>query len=159
MGAPRIIDIELDERTIIRRSDEIEQERKVAIFDLLEGNFFQPEGQEGPFRILLRIEDNRLAIEVKDEEGRALETIRYFAASKGQASEQLPEFRRRFDLMAVQRNLKALGTFGFQASARGNTAYVQYVARTLRHVRSNLTRYPRFSRLHGLLAEHLEELR
>jgi aminoglycoside/choline kinase family phosphotransferase len=87
------------------------------------------------------------------------ETIRYFAARKGQASEQLPEFRRRFDLMAVQRNLKALGTFGFQASARGNTAYVQYVARTLQHVRSNFTRYPRFSRLHGLLAEHLEELR
>ena len=76
MGAPRIIDIELDERTIIRRSDEIEQERKVAIFDLLEGNYFKPEGQEGPFRIRLRIEDNRLAIEVKDEEGRALETIR-----------------------------------------------------------------------------------
>src|ERR1700712_155018 len=76
MGEPRIIDIELDERTIIRRSDEIEQERKVAIFDLLEGNFFKPEGQEGPFRILLRIEDNRLAIVVKDEEGRELETIR-----------------------------------------------------------------------------------
>src|SRR3954447_17604362 len=76
MGEPRIIDIELDERTIIRRSDEIEQERKIAIFDLLEKNFFGPEGQEGPFRILLRIEDNRLAIELKDEEGRALETIR-----------------------------------------------------------------------------------
>ena len=76
MGEPRIIDIELDERTIIRRSEEIEQERKVAIFDLLEGNFFKPDGQEGPFRILLRIEDNRLAIIVKDEEGRELETIR-----------------------------------------------------------------------------------
>jgi uncharacterized protein (UPF0262 family) len=76
MGEARIIDIELDERTIIRRSDEIEQERKVAIFDLLEGNFFKPAGQEGPFRILLRIEDNRLAIVVKDEEQRELETIR-----------------------------------------------------------------------------------
>lgn len=76
MGNPRIIDIKLDERTIIRRSDEIEQERKVAIFDLLEGNVFKVEGYEGPFRILLRIEDNRLAIELKDEEGRMLETIR-----------------------------------------------------------------------------------
>src|SRR3569623_2966093 len=76
MGAPRIIDIELDERTIIRRSAEIEQERKVAIFDLLERNFFKPDGLDGPFRILLRIEDNRLAIELKDEEGRPLETIR-----------------------------------------------------------------------------------
>jgi uncharacterized protein (UPF0262 family) len=76
MADPRIIDIELDERTIIRRSDEIEQERKIAIFDLLEGNFFKPDGHDGPFRILLRIEDNRLAIELKDEEDRQLETIR-----------------------------------------------------------------------------------
>jgi uncharacterized protein (UPF0262 family) len=76
MAEPKIIDVELDERTIIRRSDEIEQERRVAIFDLLEANFFQPEGLDGPFRILLRIEDNRLAIEVKDEAGERLETIR-----------------------------------------------------------------------------------
>jgi uncharacterized protein (UPF0262 family) len=76
MAEPKIIDVELDERTIIRRSDEIEQERRVAIFDLLEANYFQPEGLDGPFRILLRIEDNRLAIEVKDEAGERLETIR-----------------------------------------------------------------------------------
>jgi uncharacterized protein (UPF0262 family) len=76
MANPRIIDVELDERTIIRRNDDIERERKVAIFDLLEENFFKPEGLDGPFRILLRIEDNRLAIEVKDESGERLETIR-----------------------------------------------------------------------------------
>jgi uncharacterized protein (UPF0262 family) len=76
MADPRIIDIELDERTIIRRNEDIERERKVAIFDLLEENFFRPEGLDGPFRILLRIEDNRLAIEVKDESGERLETIR-----------------------------------------------------------------------------------
>jgi uncharacterized protein (UPF0262 family) len=76
MGEPRIIDIVLDERTIIRRSDDIERERQVAIFDLLEANSFQPVGHEGPFRIRLCIEENRLAIELKDEEGRALDTIR-----------------------------------------------------------------------------------
>ena len=76
MGAPRIIDIELDERTIIRRSDDIERERQVAIFDLLEANHFQPVGHQGPFRILLRIEENRLAIDLKDSEGAPLETIR-----------------------------------------------------------------------------------
>jgi uncharacterized protein (UPF0262 family) len=76
MGEPRIIDIELDERTILRRSDEIEQERRVAIFDLLEANHFQPQEHEGPFRVLLRIEDNRLALELKDEAGSPLETIR-----------------------------------------------------------------------------------
>ena len=76
MGEPRIIEVELDERTIIRRSDDVERERKVAIFDLLEGNHFQPAGHEGPFRILLRIEDNRLAIDLKDAAGRPLDTIR-----------------------------------------------------------------------------------
>jgi uncharacterized protein (UPF0262 family) len=76
MPDPRIIDIELDARTILRRSDEIEQERRVAIFDLLEANHFQPQGLDGPFRILLRIEDNRLAMELKDEAGAPLETIR-----------------------------------------------------------------------------------
>jgi aminoglycoside/choline kinase family phosphotransferase len=69
------------------------------------------------------------------------------------------EFRRRFDLMAVQRNIKALGTFGFQASARGNPAYIQYMPRTLRSVRENLEKYGRFARLRGLLAAHVEELR
>ena len=76
MADPRIIDIELDERTIIRRSEDIERERKVAIFDLLESNSFQPAGHEGPFRILLRIEDNSLAIDLRDEAGTFLETIR-----------------------------------------------------------------------------------
>ena len=69
------------------------------------------------------------------------------------------EFRRRFDLMAVQRNLKALGTFGFQTISRSNPVYIQYIPRTLNYVRANLERYARFGRLHELLAAHLEELR
>jgi len=76
MADPRIIDIELDERTIIRRSEDIERERKVAIFDLLESNHFRPSGHDGPFRILLRIEDDRLAIDLRDEADAPLETIR-----------------------------------------------------------------------------------
>jgi len=69
------------------------------------------------------------------------------------------EFRRRFDLMALQRNLKALGTFGFQTTSRQNTVYIQYIPRTLNSARANLVRYPRFARLTALLAEHLDELR
>jgi uncharacterized protein (UPF0262 family) len=72
----RIIDIELDERTIIWRNPDVEQERRIAIFDLLEENHFAPAGHDGPFRILLRVEDNRLAIDLKDEGGAPLETIR-----------------------------------------------------------------------------------
>src|ERR1044072_6525601 len=63
------------------------------------------------------------------------------------------EFRRRFDLMALQRNLKALGTFGFQTTSRQNTVYIQYIPRTLNFARGNLVRYPRFARLRELLAE------
>jgi uncharacterized protein (UPF0262 family) len=76
MPDPRIIDVKLDQRTIIWRTPEIEQERRIAIVDLLEGNFFRPEGHDGPFRVLLRVEDNRLAIDLADSEGAALETIR-----------------------------------------------------------------------------------
>ena len=69
------------------------------------------------------------------------------------------EFVRRFDLMSLQRNLKALGTFGFQTTSRQNPVYIQYIPRTLNSVRANLRRHPRFGRLHDLLASHLDELR
>jgi len=62
--------------------------------------------------------------------------IAYFLAVKGVAGGA--EFRRRFDLMAVQRNLKALGTFGYQAAARRNPIYIQYIPRTLRYVQQVL---------------------
>ncbi len=61
--------------------------------------------------------------------------------------------------MALQRNLKALGTFGYQTLARGNTVYIQYIPRTLRYARDTLRRYPRFGRLNELLARHVEQLR
>jgi aminoglycoside/choline kinase family phosphotransferase len=67
-------------------------------------------------------------------------------------------FRLRFDLMAVQRNLKALGTFGYQTTAKGNAVYVQHMPRTLRYLRANLHKHRRFSGLLKLLAPHLEEL-
>jgi uncharacterized protein (UPF0262 family) len=76
MADPRIIAIELDEKSIIRRDPDIERERQVAIFDLLEENHFAPAGHDGPFRLLLRVEDNRLALDLKDEGGAPLDTIR-----------------------------------------------------------------------------------
>ena len=92
--------------------------------------------------------------------------IAYFLALKGYGDGALPdadrtllELRRRFDVMALQRNLKALGTFGYQTMTRRNTVYIQYMPRTLHYVRANLDKYPRFERLRELLAEHVEELR
>jgi aminoglycoside/choline kinase family phosphotransferase len=90
-------------------------------------------------------------------EAQVEQLIAFFLALRGVQDEQ--EFRRRFDLMALQRNIKALGTFGFQTTTRGNTVYIQYIPRTLSYVRTNLERYPRFARLRELLAGHLDELR
>jgi len=88
------------------------------------------------------------------------ELIAYFLAVKrsDSAAASDDEFRRRFDLMALQRNLKALGTFGYQTVTRRNTVYIQYMPRTLRYARTNLEKHPRFARLRGLLASHIEEL-
>jgi len=68
-------------------------------------------------------------------------------------------FTRRLDWMCVQRNLKALGTFGYMDTVRGNPVYLQYVPTTLAHARRNLVRYPELAPLYDLLARHLEELR
>jgi N-acetylmuramate 1-kinase len=86
--------------------------------------------------------------------------IAYFLALKTSdgTSPDPDAFRRRFDLMALQRNLKALGTFGYQTTTRRNPVYIQYMPRTLRHVRTNLEKYPRFARLRALLAAQVDEL-
>jgi aminoglycoside/choline kinase family phosphotransferase len=88
------------------------------------------------------------------------ELIAYFLALKqtGGSVTDAGEFRRRFDVMALQRNLKALGTFGYQTMTRRNTVYIQYMPRTLRYVRTNLEKYPRFAPLRQLLAAHVDEL-
>jgi len=67
-------------------------------------------------------------------------------------------FLRRFELMSVQRNLKALGTFGYMASVRNNPVYLPYLPRTLAMARRNLARYPELSELWRSLARHVEEL-
>ena len=87
--------------------------------------------------------------------------LAYFLALKAgtPAEQNASEFRRRFDLMALQRNLKALGTFGYQTMTRRNPVYIQYIPRTLRYARTNLERYPRFERLREILAGAVEELR
>jgi len=80
-----------------------------------------------------------------------------FAARIGR--HDLEVFRREFDAMALQRNLKALGTFGYQATARANPVYGQYVPRTLGYIKQNIDRRTEFGRIGALLAEALPELR
>lgn len=79
MSDPRIIDVELDQGTILWRSADIEQERRIAIYDLVEGNYFEPQriaaADPGPYRIKLRVEEGRLAIDIASEAGAHLETL------------------------------------------------------------------------------------
>ena len=80
MADPRIIDISLDERTILWRSADVEQERRIAIFDLLEENYFEPlrvhpDGYAGPYKVRLSVEDGRLVIAIDRADGAPLEAV------------------------------------------------------------------------------------
>ncbi|MCM8730679.1 UPF0262 family protein [Hephaestia sp. GCM10023244] len=79
MADPRIIDVHLDERTILWRNADVEQERRIAIYDLLEGNHFAPQkrhadGYAGPYRLALTVEEGRLALRIDREDRSHLET-------------------------------------------------------------------------------------
>ncbi len=72
----RIVGLTLDEHTVIRRSADIEHERAVAIFDILEGNQFRhKDGIEGPFHLHLSLEDNRLILDLQTPERASLDKI------------------------------------------------------------------------------------
>ncbi len=65
----RLANITLDEQSVVRRSAEVEHERAVAIYDLLEENRFAPQGAfSGPYHLRLGIEENRLKLDVRDQE-------------------------------------------------------------------------------------------
>ena len=67
-------------------------------------------------------------------------------------------FHDRFNLMSVQRHLKALGTFGHQISCFGRSEFAAHVPRTLKYLRETLHAQPRFGRLLELLARLIPEL-
>lgn len=72
----RIVNLTLDERSVLRRNPDVEHERAVAIFDLLEENSFAPVGHAGgPYSLTLSIEDNRLVFDITDETDTALDRL------------------------------------------------------------------------------------
>ena len=73
-------------------------------------------------------------------------------------AQRTPDFQARFDLMSVQRHLKALGTFGHQVARLGRPHFAEPVPRTLAHLRRTLHAYPRFDRLRELLIPHVPEI-
>jgi len=65
-GSPRLTSVRIDEQSLSPVSRDQEQERQVAVFDLLEENSFAPEGGgEGPFGLVLSLIDGRLALDIE----------------------------------------------------------------------------------------------
>jgi uncharacterized protein (UPF0262 family) len=72
----RIVKIVLDERSVVRRNADIEHERAVAIFDLIEDNSFAPAtGAPGPFHLHLGIEETRLVLDIRSTEDASIERL------------------------------------------------------------------------------------
>jgi len=68
----RLAAITLDEKSVVQRSRAVEQEREIAIYDILEANVFKPEGSAGgPYHLTLGLEENRLVLDIAQEDGSA----------------------------------------------------------------------------------------
>lgn len=73
---PRLIDVQLVEKTVVRRRAEAEHERKVALFDLIEANYFAPAvDHPGPYRLYLSAEETRLIFDIRDSGGAELARV------------------------------------------------------------------------------------
>jgi aminoglycoside/choline kinase family phosphotransferase len=68
-------------------------------------------------------------------------------------SDSRERFLYIFDVMSLQRNIKALGTFGYQAHVRGSERYLSSIPRTAGYVDRNIRRYPEFSRFRSVVAD------
>lgn len=66
----RLFDVRLDDRNFIARNPEVEHERRVAIYDLLEDNYFRMTDRDnGPYALRLLRQESRLIFEITDNDG------------------------------------------------------------------------------------------
>ncbi|MBL8570410.1 MAG: UPF0262 family protein [Phreatobacter sp.] len=71
----RLVAVTIDEASIGRSSADIEHERAIAIYDLIEENSFCPVGfEDGPFTLAISLVDGKLMLDVKHEDGRQVIT-------------------------------------------------------------------------------------
>ena len=71
-----ITNIYLDEKSVTRRAAHVVHERNVAVYDLLDENYFKPKGgPNGPFDLHLSIEENRLIFNILLENGDLIDRI------------------------------------------------------------------------------------
>jgi len=77
----------------------------------------------------------------------------YVARWEALSSEKVDRARfiKIFDLMSVQRNFKAIGSFASFLNKRGNATYLKYIGNTFENIRRTLLKYPQYSKLRELL--------
>jgi uncharacterized protein (UPF0262 family) len=69
-GTKRLVQVVLDEASIGRANPDVEHERAIAVYDLIEENSFEPVGDNGgPYKLKIGLAENRLALEVSREDG------------------------------------------------------------------------------------------
>jgi uncharacterized protein (UPF0262 family) len=74
-AAHRLVEVTLDENSIGRSNPDIEHERAVAIYDLIELNSFAPEGHKGgPYALMLGMAETRLMFDIKTAKGEPVMT-------------------------------------------------------------------------------------
>ncbi|HVV78959.1 MAG TPA: UPF0262 family protein [Pseudolabrys sp.] len=67
----RLVKVELDEESIGRSNSDVEHEREVAIYDLLEQNSFAPiDDDNGPYVLHLKVDGARLVFDIRRENGK-----------------------------------------------------------------------------------------
>jgi uncharacterized protein (UPF0262 family) len=70
-GRRRLVKVELDEESIGRSNPDVEHEREIAIYDLLEQNSFAPRDDEsGPYVLHLKVDGTRLVFDIRREDGK-----------------------------------------------------------------------------------------
>ncbi len=87
------------------------------------------------------------------------ELLTYYFEQKNNRGKAVPckeEFMKVFDYMSIQRNLKALGTFAFQATVKGNYNYKQWIAPTIGYLEKNLKKYKELEQFALFLARYIE---
>ena len=72
----RIVSIEIDEKSLAPAGPDADHERKVAIFDILEGNTFRLVSHDGgPYNVVLSLADNRLVFDVAEADGKPVRKL------------------------------------------------------------------------------------
>lgn len=85
MSSPgRIARISLDEASIVRRGPEVDHERAVAAYDLIESNRFAlVDGEAGPYHVRIFVEENRLMLDIRSHDAGEGEPLRLIGLSLG----------------------------------------------------------------------------